>query len=81
MEFEFGFNRFRLHNKHNKVVNPTSGRENGTICNRDERDGHKRHMLFFYRIAGDRQILYYDPASTKSACKIWRSFDIMFKLI
>ena len=45
MEFEFGFYRFRLHNKHTKVVNPTSGRENWTICHRNERDGHKRHML------------------------------------
>lgn len=35
----FGFHRFRLHNKHNKVVNPTSGRGNWTICHRNERDG------------------------------------------
>ena len=52
MEFEFGFYRFRLHNKHNKVVNPTSGRENWTICHRNEREGHKRHLLFFYRTPG-----------------------------
>ena len=56
VELEFGFYRFRLHNKHTKVVNPTSGRQNWTICHRNERDGHKRHMLFFYRTAGDRQI-------------------------
>lgn len=54
MEFEFGFHRFRLHNKHDKVVNLTSGRENWTICHRNERDGHKRHMLFYYGIAGDK---------------------------
>jgi hypothetical protein len=53
VEFEFGLHRFRLHNKHNKVVNPTSGRENWTICHRDEHDGHKRHLLFYYGIAGD----------------------------
>jgi hypothetical protein len=80
VEFEFGFHRSRLHNKHNKVVNPTSGRENWTIGRRNERNGHKRHMLFFYRIAGDKLNIMTLPL-TKSACKIWRSFDIMFKLI
>ena len=54
MEFELGFHRFRLHNKHNNVVNPTSGRENWTICHRNERDGRKGHMIFFYTIAGDK---------------------------
>ena len=79
MEFEFGFHRFRLHNKHKKVVNPTSGRENQTICHRNERDGHQQHMLFFYRTAGGK--FSNDLPSTKSAYKICRSFDIMLKLI
>ncbi|MGV8107350.1 MAG: hypothetical protein ACP5OH_06225 [Nitrososphaerota archaeon] len=62
VEFEFGFHRFRLHNKHNNVVNPTSGRENWTICHRDEHDEHKRH-LFFYGIAGDKFniMTFYQP--------------------
>jgi hypothetical protein len=46
----FGFHRFRLHNRHNKVVNRTSGTDIWAIYHRNERDRDKRNMLFFIEL-------------------------------
>lgn len=79
MEFYFGFHRFRLHNKHNKVVNPTSGGETGQSVIVMSAMDQTTHVILLWNCW--RPILYSDLPSTKSACKIWRSFDIMLKLI
>jgi hypothetical protein len=57
VELGFGFHRFRLHNRYNKVVNQTSERDIWAICHRNGHDRDKRNMLFFIELVDKFSIL------------------------